>query len=154
MKKITIFIIVVIVLCLLAIRDYNNYFYGRSLINYHLLPYELTPEYIKDRYYIEDGKKIYHQNFYLINEHSEFTGSGASIPTASYYPSFVIDTIKCYYFNKDSIFVYCVDEEHKPHWIIPVYDVNNDSCVVYKEIKNVRIESLSKYKCVFNFYDE
>lgn len=153
MKRIIIFIIIVSALCLLAIRDYNNYFYGKSLFNYHLLPYGLTPEYYKDRYYIEDGEKIYHQNFYLISEHSEFTGGGASIPTASYNPSFVIDTIKSYYFNKDSIYVYCVDKKHKPHWIIPVYDGRDSSYVEFEEIKNVQMESLSKYKCVTIKYE-
>lgn len=151
MKRNIIFITIVIVLCLLAIRDYNNYFYGRSLINYHLLPYGLTPEYYKDRYVIENGKKIYMQRFNLINDCLEYTGPGRSIPTASDNPSFVIDTIKSYYYNKDSIFVFCVDEEHKPHWIIPVYD---DGYVVFEEIKNVQMESLSKYKFVSIPYEE
>ncbi len=150
-KTIIISAIIVVILGLILMRDYNNYFYGRSLINYHILPYELTPFHYKDRYHIVNGKKVYMERFYLINEHSETTGPGRSIPTASYNPSFVIDTIKSYYFNRDSIFVFCVDEENKPHWIIPYYD---DGYVVFKEIKNVQMESLSKYRCVSNFYDE
>ena len=150
MRKKILLVVIVIASCLLAIRDYNNYFYGRSFINYHILPYGLTPDHYKDHYHIVNGKKVYMERFDLINEHSESTGPGSSIPTASYNPSFVIDTIKSYYFNKDSIFVFCVDEENKPHWIIPYYD---DGYVVFKEIKNVQMESLSKYRCVSNFYD-
>lgn len=149
MKRIIIFIIIVSALCLFAIRDYKNYFYGKSFINYHLLPYGLTPKSYNDHYYIEIGR-----NFYFITERFESTGGGTPILTASYEPSFVIDTIKSYYFNKDSIFVYCVDEEHKPHWIIPVYDGRDNSYVVFEEIKNVQMESLSKYKCISIFYDE
>ena len=151
MRKKILLVVIVIASCLLAIRDYNNYFYGRSFINYHILPYGLTPDHYKDHYHIVNGKKVYMERFDLINEHSESTGPGSSIPTAYYNPSFVIDTIKSYYFNRDSIFVFCVDEENKPHWIIPYYD---DGYVVFKEIKNVQMESLSKYRCVSNFYDE
>ena len=153
MKRIIIFIIIVSALCLLAIRDFNNYFYGKSFINSHLLPYGLTPEYYILNYDIENGIKTYHQNFYLVSDSSECTGCGSSIPTASYNPSFVIDTIKSYYFNKDSIYVYCVDEKHKPHWIIPVYDGRDNSYVVFEETKNVQMESLSKYKCVTIQYE-
>lgn len=151
MKKIIIFIAIVLALCFIVIRDYHNYFYGRSLMNYHVLPYGLTPEYYKDRYFIENGKKVYMQSFEFINEQLESTGHGRSIPTASYNPSFVIDTICSYYYNNDSIFVFCVDKENKPHWIIPVYD---HGLVVFEEIKNVQIKSLSKYKCVSGFYND
>ena len=150
MKKIiTIFSVIVFVLGLLAIRDYHNYFKGRSIINYHKLPYELTPDYYK-HYDTDNGKRIALEEFNLITGCSEFVGSGCPIPMNS--PStFTIDTIKCYYYSDDSIFVFCVDEKNKPHWIIPVKE--RDSCVVFVEIKNVKIENLTKYKYVSNFYD-
>ncbi len=114
---------IVVTLGFMLLRDYHNYFYGKSFINYHLLPYGLTPEYYKD-YVLENGK---------------------SVPIES------IDSIKSYYYNKDSIFVYCVDEENRPHWIIPVRE--KDGWVVFDEIKNVQINNLAKYKCVSDFYD-
>lgn len=141
-KAITIISAIVVVLCFLIIRDYNNYFYGRSLINYHILPYGLTPEYNKD-YIIENGKRVPTGNFYFITDSSESIGPGRSIPMASYNPEFIIDSIKCYYYNKDSIFVFCVDEKNKPHWIIPFID---EGWVVFDEIKNIQMKSLSTYK--------
>ena len=148
-KKIKILGVIALLLSLLAIRDYNNYFKGRSFINYHLLPYGLTPEYYKD-YIIEDGKTVPIERFFLITEKSEFIGTGSSIPMNS--PStFTIDTIKCYYYNKDSIYVFIIDEENKPHWIIPIRE--KDGCVVFIEIKKDQINNLAKYKCVSNFYD-
>ena len=149
-KKIIIPAIIVVILGFILIRDYNNYFYGRSIVNYHVLPYGLTPYYWKD-YTLENGNRVLVKNdFYFITGREEFVGAGCPIPMNS--PStFTIDTIKCYYYNKDSIYVYCVDKEHNPRWIIPVYD---EGWVVFDEIKNVRMESLSTYKCVSNFYDE
>jgi len=138
-----------VLLCLL-IRDYNNYFYGRSFIDYHKLPYGLTPYYNKD-YIIENGNRVPIERFYLITDSSEFTGTGSSIPVNSHNTKFVISYIKSYYYNKDSIYVFCFDEENKPHWIIPVFD---KGWVVFDETKNVKIENLVKYKCVSNFYDE
>ena len=35
----------VMVLGLMILHDYNNYFYGKSYIDYHKLPYGLTPYY-------------------------------------------------------------------------------------------------------------
>jgi hypothetical protein len=139
-----------VLLCLLLIRDYNNYFYGRSFIDYHKLPYGLTPYYNKD-YIIENGNRVPIERFYLITDSSEFTGTGSSIPMNSHNTKFVISYIKSYYYNKDSIYVFCFDEENKPHWIIPVFD---KGWVVFDETKNVKIENLVKYKCVSNFYDE
>ena len=55
-KTIIISAIIVVILGLILMRDYNNYFYGRSLINYHILPYGLTPFHYKDRYHIVNGK--------------------------------------------------------------------------------------------------
>ena len=49
----------------MLLRDYHNYFYGKSFINYHLLPYGLTPEYYKD-YVLENGKSVPIERFYLI----------------------------------------------------------------------------------------
>jgi hypothetical protein len=148
-KAIIISAIIVVVLGFILIRDYNNYFYGRSIINYHVLPYRLTPYYWKD-YTTENGKRVpIENNFYFITHRSEFIGPGSSIPMNS--PStFIIDTIKSYYYNDDSIFVLCVDEENKPHWIIPVFD---KGWVVFDEIKNVKMESLSTYKCVSNLLE-
>ena len=52
-KAIIISTIIVVIIGFMLIRDYNKYFYGRSIINYHVLPYGLTPEYYKD-YIIKD----------------------------------------------------------------------------------------------------
>lgn len=148
-KAIAVISAIVVVLCFLIIRDYNNYFYGRSLINYHILPYELTPDYYK-HYEIEEDKKVSVENFSFITNCSEFVGPPNSIPMNS--PStFTIDTIKCYYYNDDSIFVLCVDTENKMHWIKP--NREKDGCVVFNEIKNLRMNDLSKYKRVSGFYD-
>ena len=84
-----------VLLCLL-IRDYNNYFYGRSFIDYHKLPYGLTPYYNKD-YIIENGNRVPIERFYLITDSSEFTGTGSSIPVNSHNTKFVISYIKSYY---------------------------------------------------------
>ena len=116
----------VMILGLMILHDYNNYFYGKSYIDYHKLPYGLTPYYI------------------------EFTGTGSSIPVNSHNTKFVISYIKSYYYNKDSIYVFCFDEDNKPHWIIPVFD---KGWVVFDETKNVKIENLINYKCISNFYD-
>lgn len=149
-NKIKIFGVIVLLLSLLAIRDYHNYFYGNSFINYHLLPYGLTPEYYKD-YVIENGSRVSIENFYLTTKHLESIGPGSSIPVESKNPTFTIDTIKSYYYNKDSIYVFVVDEENKPHWIIPIRE--KDGWVVFVEVKNVKINNFAKYKCVSNFYD-
>lgn len=141
---------IVVTLGFMLLRDYHNYFYGKSFINYHLLPYGLTPEYYKD-YVLENGKSVPIESSYLITDHSEFFGPGTPIPIDSPNSTFDIDSIKSYYYNKDSIFVYCVDEENRPHWIIPVRE--KDGWVVFDEIKNVQINNLAKYKCVSDFYD-
>lgn len=150
-KTIIISAIIVVILGLILIRDYNNYFYGRSMINYRVLPYRLTPFHWED-HTIENGKRVPIINdFYFITDSSIFYGPGTSIiPVGSYESIFVIDSIKCYYYNKDSIYVYCVDKENHPHWIIPTY---NKGWVVFDEIKNVTTESLSTYKCVY-LYDD
>ena len=83
--------------------------------------------------------------FHLITNRSEFIGTGNPIPGNSRNPKFVVDSIKSYYFNKDSIYVFCIDEEKKTHWIVPFLD---KGWVVFDEIKNVKMESLSTYKCV------
>lgn len=147
-KAIKISAIIVVFLGFVLIRDYNNYFYGRSIINYHVLPYRLTPYHWKD-YTIENGKRVpIENNFYFITDSFLFYGSGTSIiPVGSDKSTFVIESIKSYYYNKDSIYVYCVDEENNPHWIIPVID---RGLVIFDEIKNVKMESLSTYKCVSN----
>ena len=131
-KTIIISAIIAVILGFILIRDYNNYFYGWSIVNYHVLPYGLTPFHWKD-YTIENGKRVpVDGNFYLMADKNK------SI--------FVIDSIKCYYYNKDSIYVYCVDKENNPHWIIPVYiPVYDEEYVFFDEIKNVKMESLSKY---------
>ena len=91
-KFIIILGIVVLSLLLLVIRDYNNYFYGKSIMNYHALPYGLTPDYYK-HYDIENGQRIAIEEFNLITPCSEFVGGGCPIPMDS--PStFTIDTIK------------------------------------------------------------
>ena len=159
-KTIIISAIIVIILGFISIRDYNNYFYGRSIVNYHVLPYGLTPFHWED-HTIENGKRVSLINdFYLISDSHIFWGPGTGVIPVSSYESgfvidsitkFVIDSIKCYYYNKDSIYVYCVDEEHNPHWIIPVF---HDGCVLFDEIKDVNMESLSTYRCVSNLYDE
>ncbi len=151
-KTIIISSIIVVILGIALIRDYNNYFYGRSIINYHVLPYRLTPYFWKD-YTIENGKRVpVEYNFYFVTDRFLFYGPGTPIiPVGSHESIFVIDSIKCYYYNKDSIYVYCVDEENNPHWIIPVF---NKGWVVFDEIKNVKMESLSTYKCVSNLYYE
>ena len=145
-KTIIISAIIVIILGFILIRDYNNYFYGRSIVNYHVLPYRLTPYHWKD-YTIENGKRVpVENNFYFITDSYLFFGHGSSInPVGSCKTTFVIDSIKCYYYNKDSIYVYCVDEENNPHWIIPVF---NKGWIVFDEIKNVKMESLSTYKYI------
>lgn len=153
-KTIIISAIIIVILGFISIRDYNNYFYGRSIVNYHVLPYGLTPYHWKD-YTIENGKRVPIKNdFYLLSDSHIFWGPGTSVIPVSSYESgfvidsiteFVIDSIKCYYYNKDSIYVYCVDEEHNPHWIIPVF---HEGWVLFDEIKNVKMESLSTYKCV------
>lgn len=148
-KTIIISAIIVVILGFILIRDYNNYFYGRSIVNYHVLPYGLTPYHWKD-YAIENGKRVpVFDHFYFITDSSLFFGHATSIdPPGSYKTIFVIDSIKCYYYNKDSIYVYCVDKENNPHWIIPVF--NDEGWVFFDEIKNVKMESLSTYKCVSN----
>lgn len=149
MKKIIISVIIVVIFGFMLLYDYHNYFYGKSIMNYHALPYGLTPDYYK-HYDIENGQRIAIEEFNLITPCSEFVGGGCPIPMD--YPStFTIDTIKSYYYNKDSIFVYCVDEENSPHWIIPIRE--KDGCVVFIEIKKDQINNLAKYKCVSNFYD-
>ena len=55
---------IVVTLGFMLLRDYHNYFYGKSFINYHLLPYGLTPEYYKD-YVLENGKSVPIESFYL-----------------------------------------------------------------------------------------
>ena len=111
----------VMVLGLMILHDYNNYFYGKSYIDYHKLPYGLTPYYTKDNI-IENGTIVPIERFYLITDSLEFTGTGSSIPVNSHNTKFVISYIKSYYYNKDSIYVFCFDEDNKPHWIIPVFD--------------------------------
>lgn len=150
MKKIIISVIIVVIFGFMLLYDYHNYFYGKSFINYHLLPYGLTPYYNKD-YIIENGNSVPIERFYFITDRSEFTGTGSSIPVNSHNTKFIISYIKRYYYNKDSIFVYCVDEENSPHWIIPVRE--KDGCVVFIEIKKDQINNLAKYKCVSDFYD-
>ena len=104
-KTIIISAILVVILGFISIRDYNNYFYGRSIVNYHVLPYGLTPYHWKD-YTIENGKRVLVKNaFYFITDRSIFYGQSTSIiPVGSYESIFVIDSIKCYYYNKDSIY--------------------------------------------------
>ena len=144
-KTIIISAIIVVILGIFFVCDYNNYFYGRSIVNYHVLPYGLTPYHWKD-YTIENGKRVPIINeFDFITDSSLFFGPGSSIPFGSHESLFVVDSIKCYYYNKDSIYVYCVDEDNNPHWLIPVF---YKGWVVFDEIKNVKIESLSTYKCV------
>ena len=146
-KAIIISAIIVVVLGFILIRDYNNYFYGRSIVNYHVLPYRLTPYHWKD-YTIENGKRVPIKNdFYFLANKYIFWGSNKSIcHVDSYEEKFVIGSIKCYYYNKDSIYVYCVDKEKNPHWIIPVFD--KEGWVIFDEIKNVKMESLSTYKYI------
>ncbi len=127
-----------------VLHDYNNYFYGKSYIDYHKLPYGLTPYYTKDNI-IENGTIVPIERFYLITDSLEFTGTGSSIPVNSHNTKFVISYIKSYYYNKDSIYVFCFDEDNKP-----VFD---KGWVVFDETKNVKIENLINYKCISNFYD-
>lgn len=147
-KTIIISAIIAVILGFILIRDYNNYFYGWSIVNYHVLPYGLTPFHWKD-YTIENGKRVpVDGNFYLMADKTNILfGHNSSIPHfGSYETTFVIDSIKCYYYNKDSIYVYCVDKENNPHWFIPVYiPVCDEEYVFFDEIKNVKMESLSKY---------
>ena len=151
-KTIIISAILVVILGFISIRDYNNYFYGRSIVNYHVLPYGLTPFHWED-HTIENGKRVYLVNdFYFITDSFIYYGPDIPIiPVGSHKSIFVIDSIKCYYYNKDSIYVYCVDKENNPHWIIPVF---HHGYVFFDEIKDVNMESLSTYRCVSNLYDE
>ncbi len=56
------YIIALVILFLVIGIDYQRYFYGKSIINYRVLPYGISPLYIKD---FEKDKERKSNHFFL-----------------------------------------------------------------------------------------
>ncbi len=143
MKK-YIFIIVVILFSFLLWRDYRNYYIGRSLINYHMLPFGLNTESLSYEMEINGKYKKITDFSFIYNEY-ECMGAGCSIPSDTYYPRFTIKLIIGYYYNKKDVIIKCEDMNTHIRYIKPCFR-NND--VAFDEITEVKEKNLLNYKYI------
>ena len=99
-------------------NDYQRYFYGKSIINYRVLPYGISPLCVKD---FEKNKERKSNHFFFVYNNSEFFGSCA-VPTNTYHPKFIVTDIIEYYYSKNKLLIKCKDEDGLIRWVIPTYD--------------------------------
>lgn len=133
------YIIALVILFMTIGIDYQRYFYGKSIINYRVLPYGISPLYIKD---FEKDKERKSNHFFFVYNNSEFFGSCA-VPTNTYHPKFIVTDILEYYYSKNKLLIKCKDEDGLIRWVIPTYD---KSGIYFHEIKNIHWSSFSTCK--------
>ena len=131
------YIIALVILFMAIGIDYQRYFYGKSIINYRVLPYGISPLYIKD---FEKDKERKSNHFFFVYNKSEFFGSCA-VPTNTYHPKFIVTDILEYYYSKNKLLIKCKDEDGLIRWVIPTYD---KSGIYFHEIKKIYIGVVSR----------
>lgn len=135
----------IMVSCFLLWHDYHNYFHGGSLIDYKILPLNLSPFYFKS--YDKMNGKIKNTRYFCFtyNDYGEFIGYGYRIPSNSNNSQFVVQNIVGYYYNSNDILIQCIDTYGEKHWIKPFYTKKQ---LYFKEIKEIEMSALKNYKYI------
>lgn len=136
MKKIISLVFIVTVCCIGFIYDRNQYYIGRSIIDYKSLPQNLTPD------YIQEWKSGYgeEKHFCLIYNGFESFGYGfadvynlegfkkSGLETGN---KFFVKEIIGYYYDKTRIFIMCLDKNDNVRSVMP-YSYKKD--IIFVEV--------------------